>query len=298
MGKPKTRKSAPAPQVAVANEKTNERRPAPTWDRIAKSNVMHRSHSEMSEIWRRQRGEQDELSLQNLVNSVFSIGDFDLAKTAELKSLPGSFLAGATELRRLQEKAIAASTVAADLHNQGRPTWGSVDAYHASFLTAKVILAIFGIFIVTVAGSNFFVDLSPGEGDKDYRRQFAKESRGIEHAVRFMTIRGTRLEHRHVWELLRRIGAKCTLEPLNELESRWFKNFDFTRYSSIRNKVIYGGFFWSSFDDLQRPLASMPALIENKLLANFHDNVWMEDELRDHLLMAILSSYAAKLYPF
>lgn len=286
------------PCKVCGREDKPEKPPSPTWARIAKNNIMHRSHSEMSEIWRRQGGDQDEVSLQELVNSVFTITDFDLTKSTEIKSLPGSLLSASVELRRLYDKALAASTAAGVLYEGGRPTWSSVDAYHASFLTAKAILAVFGIFIVTLSGANFFLDLVPGEGDKEFRKDFARQNKELEFPVRFMTIGGSRLEHRHVWELLRRISSKCTVEPLDEKEAHWFRSFDFTRYSSLRNRVIYASFFWSSYPDLLSPISNIEPLSGHHLLSSFHENIWMEDEMRDHILMSILGRFATKLYPF
>jgi hypothetical protein len=271
--------------------------PSPTWERLAKKHVMHRSLKELEDRWRAMSVEADEVSLQETVSSIFKLSDFDLKNSDEIKSFPGGMVAAAVELKRLKEKSLAAVRAANSLYNAGNPTWGSVDAYHASFLIAKVILGVFGIFIVSLEGKNFFLDLLPGEGDVAHRKQFASQNKGITDPARFMTIYGARIEHRHVWELLSRISNKCSLEVLDESERRWFKHFAFDDYHSVRNKIIYQTFYWSSFGDLITPLPEVTPVDQLNSYINYSDNLWMEEDHKDHILMSVLGNFSSKICP-
>lgn len=281
----------------IAPPPSSERAPSTNWTRLAKKHIMHRSHKDLDDRWRLINIGNEELSLQETVNTLFKISDFDLKRHDEIKSLPGGMVAAAAELRRLREKSQAATRAAQALYEAGNPTWSSVDAYHASFLTAKVILGVFGIFIVSIDGRNFFLDLLPGEGDNAHRKQFASATKGVTDPVRFMTINGSRIEHRHVWELLSRVGNKCSLEALDESEAKWLKSFDFSDYSSVRNKIIYQTYYWTSFGDLPGPVLNIDPMSQLPAYINYKDNTWLEDEVKDHVLMSVLNDLSQRICP-
>ncbi len=285
--------------VAATSMGGLERKPAvPTWSQLAKNNISHRSSDAFGDVWRRIGVDNDSPSLQSAISETYKRAEFNFDLFSEVKPLPGAVVSGAVELQRLKDKAEAAIASTVMLYNSGRPTWGTVDAYHSCFLTAKVILGIFGIFIVSLEGSNFFVDLFPSEGDRDYRKRFQLEYSAITSPARFLTIRGRPIEHRHVWELLTRICNKCTIECLDEKQMRWIKNFSFSEYSCLRNKVIYSSYFWSDLEDLHSPIGVVENLDDHPRLVNFDDNVWMNHDLRDHILMKILSGFMLKMFPF
>lgn len=270
-----------------------------SWERIAKKHIKYRSYSDVAEIWSRSFGDKsrDEPALDELLKSMFRSNDFDFKESSHVRSMPGSISAGIAEIIRIRDKAIAASEGACSLYKSGRPSWGSVDAYHAGFLSAKLLLATFGIFHVSIEGRNFFLDILPHLGDREYTKEFSKQTRQIEFPVRFMTVNGARIEHRHVWEMLSRIARVCSIEPFDERETSWFKNFDFSDYSSIRNKIIYNGYYWTELNDLRLPLAEVEDIESHEMVISFWNNLWKNHQLRDHMFLAILSGFIKRLFP-
>ena len=145
------------------------------------------------------------------------------------------------------------------LFERGSLTWALVDAYHASIIGARAILAALGICIFTIGRRTVVVDMFPEFGTVDQRRKFGKEHKGVDGPVRVMApSRDQVLDQGNIWNLVRRLVSLKSFAS-NEEEGLQLAMVDLldTKPWSDRHEVMYDLSAWRWRGDIGlSPLSS------------------------------------------
>ncbi len=134
----------------------------------------------------------------------------------------------------------------------GRPTWGATDAYHASMLIMRSILAAFGVFICRIHERNVLVDAFPWLGRVDERKKFAKKHRNWKRSASVISSIARDFTQTDLFVVFKRV-LNISVVPTRIWPEVVVKNIiatDKTHFSAARNKLIYSSRFWFNHDDL------------------------------------------------
>lgn len=187
------------------------------------------------------------LSAQLVAGNEIQISEFD-------QRLP--FL---SELVFSQIKANHAFMCAIQQIAAGNATWGVTDAYHASMLLMRSILAAFGVFICRVHDRNVLVDTFPWMGRIDEQRKFKKQHRNWERCAAVISCTSKDFRQADLFSLFQRVLNISTV-PTHvwpEVIIRNIISTHKTHFSSSRNQLIYGSRFWFHPDDLMGECLSL-----------------------------------------
>jgi hypothetical protein len=157
-----------------------------------------------------------------------------------------------SELVFSQVKANHALVCAAKRITSGNATWGVIDAYHASMLLMRSILAAFGIFVCRVHDRNVLVDAFPWLGRVDAQKSFKRQHRNWNRCVAIISSTTRYVEQSDLFALFQRVLNISTV-PTNvwpEVVVRNILDAQKTHFSNSRNQLIYGSRFWFNPDDL------------------------------------------------
>jgi hypothetical protein len=156
------------------------------------------------------------------------------------------------ELVFTQVKANHAFLCALQRINGGNASWGVTDAYHASMMLMRSILAALGIFICRVHERNVLVDVFPWMGRIDAQKKFKKANRNWQNSICVISCKTKNIEQSDLFSIFQRLMNISTV-PTEIWPETIIQNIirtNKTHFSSARNKLIYGARFWFRPDDL------------------------------------------------
>jgi hypothetical protein len=157
-----------------------------------------------------------------------------------------------SELVFSQVKANHAFMCAAQRITSGNATWGVTDAYHASMLLMRSILAAFGIFVCRIHERSVIVDTFPWLGRVDDQKRFKKKHRNWKKNAAIISCTSKNLEQADLYALFQRVLNISTV-PTNVWPEVLVQNILKTQklhFSLSRNQLMYGSRFWFNLDDL------------------------------------------------
>lgn len=127
---------------------------------------------------------------------------------------------------------------AGEIHgNDGIKSWSLSSCYQGALLAAKSIINLLGVSINNFNGNDYLVDVWNSTNSNN-NRQLA----GI---IRF----SYRLEHRHIWQLFKRLLNSCTVSVWNERYVEALSKIELENFPKQRNVLNYWYHRWI-FDDL------------------------------------------------
>jgi hypothetical protein len=225
-----------------------------TWTNRA-GNIGQRDWSEMLAAW----SELDRTfdteaflkdSLEDSIESYLKPGQVSENATTVIQLEDRTLLLG--ELVFTQVKANHALVCAFQRINDGRASWGVTDAYHASMMLMRSILAALGVFICRVHDRNVLVDAFPWMGRIDAQKKFKKANKDWKNAVCIISCRTKQIEQSDLFAIFQRLLNVSTVptEIWPEVVIQNILQTNKTHFSSARNKLIYGARFWFCTDDL------------------------------------------------
>jgi hypothetical protein len=135
---------------------------------------------------------------------------------------------------------------------EGRSTWGTTDAYHASMLLMRSILAAFGVFVCRIHERNVLVDTFPWLGRIDERKKFAKAHRNWKRCASVISSTTKDFTQTDLFSLFKRILniSVVSTKIWPEVVIQNIIATDKAHFSASRNKLIYSSRFWFNYDDL------------------------------------------------
>lgn len=126
-----------------------------------------------------------------------------------------------------------------EIHSlKGIKSWSLASCYQGAYLAAKSIINLFGVSLNEFKGQEYLVDVWQTDNIED-----------IEIEVGIIRYSYRRIEHRHVWLLLKRILNSSTVEIWNERYVNTLKKIDIENFPKQRNLLHYFDTEWI-FDDL------------------------------------------------
>lgn len=272
-----------------------------SWSRGADKNIFGRKHEDVLARWGRIFSETafDEISIQEYLAEIWDSDSIDRSVSGQYLNAPGIERNAMSDLMRLKLKADMALESTGALFDSGRVSWSGIDAHHASVLFAKYIVGICGVFIVRHGETWHFIDVFPDlkSGNRKRERKFLEGSRDLSSPVTVVSNDRYKVEQQHIWDLFQRMVRILNTSRLDQREQSWVKNFNFKGYQSLRNKIFYTGHFWPQRDDLLRPMAPAHPMNNIPDIENFHENIWVNSESRDHVLLNIMREISEKLSP-
>lgn len=272
-----------------------------SWTRATEKNIFGRKHENVLSRWDAVYSEAaaDHVSLQEHVAEVWGPGSIDASQPAQYMNTPGIESNALSDLIRLKLKADMAWESTGALFSSGRVSWSAVDAHHASVLYARYIAGISGVFAVRHRENWHLLDVFPDlkSGNQKREKKFRQDTVGMQKPVVVVSNGKNKIEQQHIWDLFQRMMRVLSTELLDEREQTWIRNFNFKGYQSVRNKVFYTSHYWPDRQDLLTALVpgcSMESLSE---MDNFHENIWINSENRDHVLLSIMREIGEKMSP-
>jgi hypothetical protein len=157
-----------------------------------------------------------------------------------------------SELVFSQVKANHALLCATERILSGRASWGVADAYHASMLLMRSILAAFGVFVCRVHDRNVIMDAFPWLGRIDDQKAFKRHHRDWKNCAAVISCTSRNMEQADLFGLFQRVVNVATV-PTNIWPEVVVQNILSTQksnFSQSRNQLIYGSRFWFNKDDL------------------------------------------------
>lgn len=157
-----------------------------------------------------------------------------------------------SELVFSQVKANHALLCATERVLSGRASWGVADAYHASMLLMRSILAAFGVFVCRVHDRNVVVDAFPWLGRIDDQKNFMRRHKNWKNCAAVISSTSKNIEQADLFGLFQRVVNVSTV-PANvwpEIVVQNILSTKKTHFSHSRNQLIYGSRFWFNTDDL------------------------------------------------
>jgi hypothetical protein len=157
-----------------------------------------------------------------------------------------------SELVFTQVKANHAFQCALERISSGGASWGVTDAYHASMMLMRSILAALGIFVCRVYDRNVIIDVFPWMGRIDAQKKFKKANRNWHNTVSVISCKTKYIDQSDLFTIFQRVMNIATVPPeiWPELVVQNVIAASKTHFSSARNKLIYGSRFWFRSDDL------------------------------------------------
>jgi hypothetical protein len=157
-----------------------------------------------------------------------------------------------SELVFTQVKANHAFLCALQRINGGNATWGVTDAYHASMMLMRSILAALGVFICRVHDRSILVDAFPWMGRIDAQKKFKRANKDWQNSICVISCKTKTIEQSDLFSIFQRLMNISTV-PTEIWPETIIQNIvrtNKTHFSSARNKLIYGARFWFRPDDL------------------------------------------------
>lgn len=163
------------------------------------------------------------------------------------------------ELVFSQVKANHAFLCALQRIESGNASWGVTDAYHASMMLMRSILAALGIFVCRAHDRNVLVDVFPWMGRIDAQKKFKKANKNWPKSVSVISCKSKHIEQSDLFTIFQRVMNISTVPPeiWPEIVVQNVIQTSKTHFSSARNKLIYGSRFWFRPDDLLGECLSM-----------------------------------------
>lgn len=272
-----------------------------SWSRATDKNIFGRKHEDILIRWEAIYSEtaSDEISIQEYLSEIWDSGSIDRSLAGQYVNAPGIERNAMSDLIRLKLKADMAWASTGALFESGRVSWSSVDAHHASVLFAKYIVGICGVFIIRHGETWHFIDIFPDlkSGNQKREKKFREETRSLNDPVTVVSNSKHKVEQQHVWDLFQRMVRILNTSRLDEREQSWVQNFKFKGYQSLRNKIFYTGHFWPERNDLLQPTAPPYEMNSIPEINDFHENIWINSESRDHVLLCVMREISEKLSP-
>lgn len=127
----------------------------------------------------------------------------------------------------------------------GALTWSLVDAYHAAFLGARAIAAMYGILTYTVRRRTILIDFRPELGTVDEARKFRREHRAFDEPIRILRPTKHLLDQGEAWKLLTRLAAITNdIEDERKFASE-LADLSKAPSNQLRNKLMYDSVYWT-----------------------------------------------------
>lgn len=127
----------------------------------------------------------------------------------------------------------------------GALTWSLVDAYHAAFLGARAIAAMYGILTYTVRRRTILVDFRPELGSPDEAKRFRREHRGFDEPIRILRPTKALLDQSEAWKLLTRLAAITTDFEDERRFASDLSNLSKSPPNQLRNLLMYDSVYWT-----------------------------------------------------
>ena len=164
-----------------------------------------------------------------------------------------------SELVFTQVKANHAFLCALHRIDSGSASWGVTDAYHASMMLMRSILAALGVFICRVHDRNILVDVFPWMGRIDAQKKYKKANKNWQKTIHVIACKTKHIEQSDLFAIFQRLMNISTVPPQvwPEAVIQNIVRTEKAHFSSARNKLIYGSRFWFHSDDLLGECLSM-----------------------------------------
>lgn len=132
-------------------------------------------------------------------------------------------------------------TSAGQIHaTKGLQSWALSSSYQGAFLGVKSILYLMGLGIGSYENNSFLIDV--------WRDTKIEPDENNEITCGFIRF-GYRIEHRHIWQLFKRVINSFEIDVWNKKFVAALKKVDIEKFSSQRNSLHYWGNSWI-FEDL------------------------------------------------
>jgi hypothetical protein len=128
---------------------------------------------------------------------------------------------------------------------QGMHSWCLFNAYHAAYLGAKGIMALLGVALPNLKGTQVALDLFPEPKPQPKRH---RASGGLQFEE-FVIVRLQQLDQRRVWEGLQRLLRVTEAECWDEALTSEIVSVGYATITPPRNHFLYKAHYWP-LDDL------------------------------------------------
>lgn len=266
------------------------------WSKIAEKYISQRSVGAVKPYW----GELEprtggEPALGDLLRETLSVEDLDFSES-QLIAQPGAIWSGWIERDRIAAKALRATNASYLLFDAGSAGWASVDAYHATLLYARTILACYGIFICNIDGKNVVVDVFPQLGTGKYLKKYQREAQGLDNPIRIMSKSGHPIQHKDVLAIVSRVARISGSKDMTEMERNIVGRFANLGYRSVRNRILYEGSFWpEDIGDLYCDVKHDYTKNVGSLVSDIGNKTWTDSEFCDHILCGVMKGIGERI---
>ncbi len=272
-----------------------------SWTRATDKNIFGRKHADVTERWNAVYSEAaaDEVSLKDYLAEIWEPGSIDPSLPGQYLNAPGVESNALSDLIKLKLKADMAWESTGVLFDSGRVSWSTVDAHHASVLYAKYVAGVCGVFVIRHGETWHFVDVFPDlkSGNRKRENAFRQHTRGTQKPVTVVSNKNYKVDQQHVWDLFQRMMRILNTDRLDQREQTWIQNFKFKGYQSVRNQIFYTSHYWPERSDLASTMAPACSMELSTEIEDFHENVWVNSEARDHVLLSIMRNISEKVSP-
>jgi hypothetical protein len=272
-----------------------------SWKRATDKNIFGRKHDDLLGRWHSIYSDtaSDEVSLQDYLAEIWEAGAIDPTVPGQYLSAPGIERNAISDLIKLKLKADMAWESTLALFDQGRVSWSSIDAHHASVLYAKYVIGICGVYIVRHGETWHLIDVFPDlkSGNRKREKDFHNHTRELHRAVTVVSNNKNKIEQQHIWDIFQRMVRVLNTSQLDQRQQSWVRNFKFKGYQSLRNQVFYTGHYWPRRADLLAALPPTNPMDKLPGIDRFYENIWMNSDERDHVLLYIMREISERLSP-
>lgn len=177
----------------------------------------------------------DQLKIQHLLE----VGGVDLTDKGVIELVPSlreAIFSSATFLYSKSQYCIAA---AKEMNERGFPTWSSLLMYDASFFGAKSICYLLGIADAD-RDKGFYLDAFFDE---------TKKKKLVDVGHQAFDLR-SRMTHEMLWKIFPRLMYTIRVDDPFLEPVRFFKKYDYEKFSRERNRLFYTCLGWSRENDI------------------------------------------------
>jgi hypothetical protein len=127
----------------------------------------------------------------------------------------------------------------------GMHSWGLFNAYHSAYLGAKGIMALLGVALPNLKGTQVAIDLFP---EPQNQRKKHRPSGGVRFDE-FVVLRLNQLDQRRIWQGLQRLLRVTQAQCWKDVLSREITSVKYAAIAPPRNHFLYKANYWP-LDDL------------------------------------------------
>ena len=250
-----------------------------SWERLSK-HIGQRSSEQLSDVWGTSTETPGEPTLSELLPSLIDTDEFVGQELNTLVSTPGVVQNAFQELIKLRKKFYRATNLSEEIFSQHSLVWGTVDHFNANIITVKYLLGLNGIFYQVINGYNLICDVFPQFVAPQRSKSYKTESESFTSPIRLLSYKGNKLDHNHFFQIVKRVCSIASSEAARD-DLNFISNFNFKRFKSRRNLVIYDPIYWEPSSDLVGPPSDIGSVAASVFSSQLLTTEWLDSPFAD-----------------